>query len=85
LGKNIFVFYFAEPLGLTVNFKELGEWAVVTGATDGIGKGYAFDVSVTCLTFLNQVTNQLLTRLRFIFSSHGEAAMSSLSAGHWTN
>ncbi|XP_055844520.1 very-long-chain 3-oxoacyl-CoA reductase [Episyrphus balteatus] len=28
-------------LGPKVNFKKLGEWAVITGATDGIGKAYA--------------------------------------------
>ena len=63
--KNVFVFFLAEPLGMTIPFKDYGEWAgnclailymklepansflpftVVTGATDGIGKGYAFDV-----------------------------------------
>ncbi|XP_055327234.1 very-long-chain 3-oxoacyl-CoA reductase-like [Paramacrobiotus metropolitanus] len=45
LGKNIYVFFFAERLGHTVDFKNLGEWAVVTGATDGIGKGYALDLA----------------------------------------
>ncbi|OQV20220.1 Very-long-chain 3-oxoacyl-CoA reductase-B [Hypsibius exemplaris] len=44
-AKNVFVFYLAEPLGLTVDFKNLGKWAVVTGATDGIGKAYAFDLA----------------------------------------
>lgn len=27
LGKNIYVFFFAERLGHTVDFKSLGEWA----------------------------------------------------------
>ena len=31
--------YFLRP---SKNLKKLGEWAVVTGATDGIGKAYAF-------------------------------------------
>ncbi|GAV02412.1 hypothetical protein RvY_12982 [Ramazzottius varieornatus] len=43
--RSIFVFFLAETLGMTVPFKEMGEWAVVTGATDGIGKGYAFDLA----------------------------------------
>jgi hypothetical protein len=55
-GKNVFVFFLAERLGLTVNFRDLGEWAVVTGATDGIGKGYAFDVS---LSFFCQVVQSI--------------------------
>ncbi|GAV02278.1 hypothetical protein RvY_12868 [Ramazzottius varieornatus] len=45
VAKNFFVFVLAEPLGLTQQFSKLGEWAVVTGATDGIGKGYAFDLA----------------------------------------
>ncbi|CAH1785960.1 unnamed protein product, partial [Owenia fusiformis] len=31
----------AGPLGLSTNLKKFGSWAVVTGATDGIGKAYA--------------------------------------------
>jgi 17beta-estradiol 17-dehydrogenase / very-long-chain 3-oxoacyl-CoA reductase len=34
-------FILARGLGLTVNFRSLGAWAVVTGSTDGIGKAYA--------------------------------------------
>ena len=32
------------------NVRKMGEWAVVTGATDGIGKGYAFELArkVSC-------------------------------------
>lgn len=38
-GINNFVWvYFGRP---GKNLKKLGEWAVVTGATDGIGKAYA--------------------------------------------
>ncbi|XP_055329671.1 very-long-chain 3-oxoacyl-CoA reductase-B-like [Paramacrobiotus metropolitanus] len=45
IGKNLFVYILAEPLGFTVPFAKLGEWAVITGATDGIGKAYAFDLA----------------------------------------
>jgi len=31
----------AKRLGHLIDLKSLGQWAVVTGATDGIGKGYA--------------------------------------------
>lgn len=34
--------YFLRP---SKNLKKLGEWAVVTGATDGIGKAYAFKLA----------------------------------------
>lgn len=32
---------FAPKLGLSVNFVEMGKWAVITGASDGIGKAYS--------------------------------------------
>ncbi len=38
LINNIGTFYFGSG---DLNFKEYGEWAVVTGCTDGIGKAYA--------------------------------------------
>jgi 17beta-estradiol 17-dehydrogenase / very-long-chain 3-oxoacyl-CoA reductase len=34
--------YFLRP---AVNFKKFGEWAVVTGATDGIGKAVSFELA----------------------------------------
>lgn len=40
--KGIYSSFVAASLGLGVNLKKQGEWAVVTGATDGIGKAYAF-------------------------------------------
>jgi len=42
------VFYphvLAKILGHTIDVKSLGKWAVVTGATDGIGKGYAKELA----------------------------------------
>ncbi|KAK4872247.1 hypothetical protein RN001_016371 [Aquatica leii] len=32
---------FGHRLGLTVNFSQMGKWAVVTGASDGLGKAYS--------------------------------------------
>ncbi|XP_076114650.1 very-long-chain 3-oxoacyl-CoA reductase-like isoform X3 [Mytilus galloprovincialis] len=43
--NGIKVFLLAKPLGLTKNFKKCGQWAVVTGATDGIGKGYTHQLA----------------------------------------
>lgn len=35
-----FLFRFLLP---PINFKKFGQWVVVTGATDGIGKAYCFE------------------------------------------
>nr|AGT97388.1 17 beta-hydroxysteroid dehydrogenase 12 [Mytilus galloprovincialis] len=43
--NGIKVFLLAKPLGLTKNLKKCGQWAVVTGATDGIGKGYTHQLA----------------------------------------
>ena len=36
LLKSFYTFYLSEP----INFRTAGDWAVITGCTDGIGKGY---------------------------------------------
>lgn len=41
LWRGLYTCILADLFGLTVNWKKLGRWAVVTGATDGIGKAYA--------------------------------------------
>ncbi|KAK7072530.1 hypothetical protein SK128_028240 [Halocaridina rubra] len=45
LLKGIYGSFLASALGLNLNLKKTGEWAVVTGATDGIGKAYAFELA----------------------------------------
>ncbi|XP_022095037.1 very-long-chain 3-oxoacyl-CoA reductase-B-like [Acanthaster planci] len=40
LVKALKSFFLAGPLGLSTNVQKYGEWAAVTGATDGIGKAY---------------------------------------------
>ena len=39
------MFCFGRGAAGTVDFKKLGKWAVVTGATDGIGKAYAEELA----------------------------------------
>jgi len=41
LLKGLYSSFLAASLGLNLNLKKQGQWAVVTGATDGIGKAYA--------------------------------------------
>ena len=43
--NGIKVFLLARSLGLSKNLKNCGQWAVVTGATDGIGKGYTHQLA----------------------------------------
>ncbi|KAK2171056.1 hypothetical protein NP493_1109g00073 [Ridgeia piscesae] len=45
IWRGFSVFILARALGLSVNLKRLGSWAVITGSTDGIGKAYAFEIA----------------------------------------
>jgi len=38
-----FIYRLLSPVKIDV--KKLGEWAVITGSTDGIGKAYAFELA----------------------------------------
>ncbi len=38
-----FIYRLLSPVRIDV--KKLGEWAVITGSTDGIGKAYAFELA----------------------------------------
>ncbi|XP_072045239.1 very-long-chain 3-oxoacyl-CoA reductase-B-like [Amphiura filiformis] len=43
--RGLKTFVLAKPLGLSTDVKRYGDWAVVTGATDGIGKAYAQELA----------------------------------------
>ncbi|CAB3987877.1 very-long-chain 3-oxoacyl- reductase [Paramuricea clavata] len=45
-------------LGGTIDFKRLGEWAVVTGSTDGIGKEYAKQLAAKGLNIILMSRNK---------------------------
>ncbi|CDW52687.1 estradiol 17 beta dehydrogenase 12 [Trichuris trichiura] len=52
IGSIFYEYVVARNLGLTVDVRKLGEWAVVTGATDGIGKCYAIELAKRGLNIL---------------------------------
>ncbi|KFD70276.1 hypothetical protein M514_09235, partial [Trichuris suis] len=52
IGSILYVYVLARNLGLTVDVRKLGEWAVVTGGTDGIGKCYAIELAKRGLNVL---------------------------------
>lgn len=45
IGHGIQTYFLSKPLGFPKDLKKLGEWAVITGATDGIGKAYAEELA----------------------------------------
>ena len=45
LSKGLYSSIFAVMLRLNLDLSKTGKWAVVTGATDGIGKQYAFQLA----------------------------------------
>ncbi|XP_066276105.1 very-long-chain 3-oxoacyl-CoA reductase-like [Branchiostoma lanceolatum] len=52
LLKGIRLYMLSGPLGLSVNLKNCGNWAVVTGSTDGIGKAYAEELAARGLNIV---------------------------------
>lgn len=44
-GLSVLMTFYKFFLRPGKNLKKLGEWAIVTGATDGIGKAYAFELA----------------------------------------
>jgi 17beta-estradiol 17-dehydrogenase / very-long-chain 3-oxoacyl-CoA reductase len=68
IAKNLYVF----TLG-GINIKKYGEWAVVTGCTDGIGKAYAEKLAKKGLNIvllsrsldkLNEFSSQLIEKYK---------------------
>ncbi|KAK7098914.1 very-long-chain 3-oxoacyl-CoA reductase-like [Littorina saxatilis] len=43
--NGLFTYFLSGMLGLSLNLKNAGSWAVVTGCTDGIGKAYAEQIA----------------------------------------
>ncbi|XP_038053154.1 very-long-chain 3-oxoacyl-CoA reductase-B-like isoform X2 [Patiria miniata] len=52
LLNGLKAFFLAGPLGLSANVKNYGDWAAVTGATDGIGKAYAEQLAAKGLNII---------------------------------
>jgi len=45
LWKFLYTTRIGYALGKTISLKDIGEWAIVTGATDGIGRAYAEELA----------------------------------------
>ncbi|OQV19651.1 putative Very-long-chain 3-oxoacyl-CoA reductase [Hypsibius exemplaris] len=45
IGKGVTTYFLAGPLHLGADLKKSGEWAVITGSSDGIGKEFAFQLA----------------------------------------
>lgn len=45
LWRGFYTCFLARRLGLNVDFRKMGEWAVITGASDGIGRAYAEELA----------------------------------------
>ncbi|KAL7630808.1 UNVERIFIED_CONTAM: hypothetical protein RMT77_018979 [Armadillidium vulgare] len=44
-SKGLYTCYIGSWLGRNTNIQKMGKWAVVTGATDGLGKAYALEMA----------------------------------------
>ncbi|OWF47110.1 very-long-chain 3-oxoacyl-CoA reductase-like [Mizuhopecten yessoensis] len=66
-------FVLAKPLGLSVDLKKTGAWAVVTGCTDGIGKAYTEQLAQKGMdiVLISRTESKLLTLAGDIESRFG--------------
>jgi len=61
IWSGVKAYFLARALGLNVRLSKMGEWAVVTGATDGIGKAYAHEIAKQGLNVV--LVSRTLTKL----------------------
>jgi 17beta-estradiol 17-dehydrogenase / very-long-chain 3-oxoacyl-CoA reductase len=52
LGRGLVSYFLANPLHLGVDLRKVGEWAVITGASDGMGKEYAMQLAAKGLNIV---------------------------------
>ncbi|KAL1487052.1 hypothetical protein MTO96_008356 [Rhipicephalus appendiculatus] len=52
LWQGFYTCYLARWLGHNINLRKMGEWAVVTGASDGIGKAYCEELAARGLNIV---------------------------------
>ncbi|KAH9383421.1 hypothetical protein HPB48_024772 [Haemaphysalis longicornis] len=52
LWRGFYTCYLARWLGHNVNLRKMGEWAVVTGASDGIGRAYCEELAARGLNIV---------------------------------
>ncbi|KAK8757732.1 hypothetical protein V5799_004636 [Amblyomma americanum] len=52
LWRGFYTCYLGRWLGHNVNFRKMGEWAVVTGASDGIGRAYCEELAARGLNIV---------------------------------
>ncbi|XP_055343019.1 uncharacterized protein LOC129591408 [Paramacrobiotus metropolitanus] len=58
LGRGVFSYALANPLHLGPDLRKVGEWAVVTGSSDGMGKEWAFQLAAKGLNVILVARNQ---------------------------
>lgn len=52
LWRGFYTCYLARWLGHNINLRKMGEWAVVTGASDGIGRAYCEELAARGLNIV---------------------------------
>ncbi|XP_033118372.1 very-long-chain 3-oxoacyl-CoA reductase-like [Anneissia japonica] len=69
--RGLKAYYVSRTLGLNANLAKLGKWAVVTGATDGIGKAYAEQLAKLGLNIV--LISRTLSKLQATASEIGHS------------
>uniref|UniRef100_A0A6M2CP35 Putative hydroxysteroid 17-beta dehydrogenase n=1 Tax=Rhipicephalus microplus TaxID=6941 RepID=A0A6M2CP35_RHIMP len=72
LWQGFYTCYLARWLGHNINFRKMGEWAVVTGASDGIGKAYCEELAARGLNIV--LISRTLEKLQAVAHEIEEAS-----------
>ncbi|OQV19654.1 putative Very-long-chain 3-oxoacyl-CoA reductase-A [Hypsibius exemplaris] len=72
LGRGLVSYVLANPLHLAGDLRKVGDWAVVTGASDGIGKEYAHQLAAKGLNVVlfgrnQEKTEQVAQEIRSVY------------------
>jgi len=77
LWKFLYTTRIGYALGKTISLKDIGEWAIVTGATDGIGRAYAEELAALGLNVV--LISRSLYKLKDVAADIGKHKQTNIT------